>query len=127
MTRIASHHCTDCVCLIAPPDLIARLAQEGTKEQRDAALQTIASSASFRARRALLTDLVQKPETREAALAFIAPAPAAAVKRKVYDAHNLGGIELPGELKRSEGDPPAADDAVNEAYDNAGVTYDFYE
>jgi len=65
---------------------------------------------------------------REATLAFIAPAAAAAAeKRVVYDAHNLGGADLPGELKRSEGDPPSPDDAVNEAYDGAGDTYDFYE
>ena len=28
---------------------------------------------------------------------------------------------------RREGDPPTADAAVNEAYDNAGITYDFFE
>jgi Zn-dependent metalloprotease len=123
----SSHTCADCFCLIAPPDLIARLAQEGTPEQRQAALQTIASSATLRARRSLLTDFLQRPETHDAALAFIAPAAAPAVEeRKVYDAHNNGGADLPGELKRSEGDPPSSDEAVNEAYDGAGATYDFY-
>ena len=97
MTGLGPNHCSRCSCLIAPPDLIARLAQEGTPEQRQAALQTIASSATFRARRALLSDLLQRPEMREATLAFIAPAAAAAAEnRVVYDAHNLGGADLPG-------------------------------
>lgn len=34
---------------------------------------------------------------------------------------------LPGEGVRREGDPPVADTAVNEAYDNAGITYDYFE
>jgi Zn-dependent metalloprotease len=45
-------------------------------------------------------------------------------RRTVYDAGHK--TRLPGKLVRSEGDKPARDKAVNEAFDGAGLTYDFY-
>lgn len=45
--------------------------------------------------------------------------------RTVYDAGHRRS--LPGEEVRAEGDKPAADTAVNQAYDNAGKTWDFYQ
>jgi len=44
--------------------------------------------------------------------------------RKTYD----GGTRttLPGTLVRSEGQAPVSDAVVNQAHDNAGLTYDFY-
>jgi Zn-dependent metalloprotease len=114
-----------CFCFIAPPDLLAHLAKEGTPEQRDAALQTIASSASIRARRSLITELMQNPEIRGAMLAFIAQP--GGEKRAVYDAEHGGQADLPGRKVRGEGDPATGDDAVNEAYDGADTTYDFYD
>jgi Zn-dependent metalloprotease len=115
----------DCFCFIAPPDLLAHLAKEGTPEQRDAALQTIASSASIRARRSIISELLQSSETRAAAFAFMA-VPAQA-QRTVYDAQHGGQASLPGQKVRGEGDPATGDDSANEAYDGAGATYDFYE
>jgi len=44
--------------------------------------------------------------------------------RQVFDAK--GSDHLPGTLVRSEGQAKVADVAVNEAYDGAGDTYDFY-
>src|SRR5581483_5825698 len=46
-------------------------------------------------------------------------------RRTVYDARH--GRTLPGKLVRGEGDPRGRDAAVNEAYDGAGKTYDFYQ
>src|SRR5262249_18701687 len=45
--------------------------------------------------------------------------------RLVYDAKNTD--RLPGDLVRSEGQAKSTDPAVNEAYDYAGDTYDFYD
>ena len=45
--------------------------------------------------------------------------------RTAYDAQN--GSTLPGKLVRGEGAKPTSDVAVNEAYDYAGDTYDFYD
>jgi len=47
-----------------------------------------------------------------------------ALNRTIYDAQN--GLVLPGTLVRTETDGPSSDVTVNEAYDNAGVCYDFY-
>lgn len=49
--------------------------------------------------------------------------PAATPQRSVYDAENRG--ELPGVLRRGEGEPPHADESVNEAYDGLGATWRF--
>lgn len=47
--------------------------------------------------------------------------------RGVYDAgHNASEARLPGKVIRVEGQPPAKDDAVNEAFDNVGKVLDFY-
>ncbi|MBB6251600.1 M4 family metallopeptidase [Nitrospirillum iridis] len=45
-------------------------------------------------------------------------------RRTIYDAKHGG--DLPGTLVRSEGQAAGKDVAVNEAYDYAGKTYDFY-
>jgi Zn-dependent metalloprotease len=44
--------------------------------------------------------------------------------RTVYDAHH--GTRLPGKLVRTETAAPVTDAAVDEAFDGAGTTYDFY-
>ncbi len=54
-----------------------------------------------------------------------AASPSRRKHRLVYDAG--GADELPGSLVRSEGEGKVADPAVNEAYDFAGHTYDFYD
>jgi len=50
--------------------------------------------------------------------------PAGEKRRSVFDAHHK--TTLPGTLVRAEGDPPTSDDAVDEAYEGAGATYDLY-
>ena len=125
MTTSHGHPQCDCFCFIAPPDLLARLAKEGTPEQRDAALQTIASSASIRARRAIISELLQSADTRAAAFAFIG-VPAQA-QRAVYDVKHGGQADLPGQKVRGEGDGPTGEAGADEAYDGAGTTYGFYE
>ena len=46
--------------------------------------------------------------------------------RAVYDAQSQGVAGLPGRLVRAEGEPSQADPAVDEAYDQSGLTWDFY-
>ena len=50
-------------------------------------------------------------------------------QRAIHDAQNKGASALPGRLVRSEGEPSQAnhpDQAVDEAYDQSGLTWDFY-
>ena len=54
----------------------------------------------------------------------IATAVAGQKSRNVYDAQNKSA--LPGKLTRAEDSKPSTDTAVNQAYDGAGATYDFF-
>ena len=100
-------------CRIAPPDLLARLVREGTDAQREAARRALAGTLPLRARRL------------DPALA--APSPATTAKRTVHDVEHGAASALPGRLVWSEGQPPVADAAVNEAAQGAGDTWTFYE
>jgi len=48
-------------------------------------------------------------------------------QRTVYDCNHRESMPPRGQLVRSEGEPLGKDDSVNQAYDNAGTTYDFYQ
>jgi Zn-dependent metalloprotease len=55
------------------------------------------------------------------------PSPEGTKNRLVYDMQNSSNrFGLPGKLVRREGQSKTDDDAVDEAYDFAGDTYDFY-
>jgi Zn-dependent metalloprotease len=109
-----------CCCFILPPVVLAERAEEGNQAEREAANKTLASSASMRARRAV----VQGLGLRVAQFGLLAPPKGET--RTVYDMENSGGNSLPGTKCRGEGEPPVDDVAVNEAYDGADATYDFY-
>src|SRR4051812_38581773 len=114
-----------CCCFIAPPDLLAKMATEGDAAERDAALGALATSAAVRARRSFVTGLLRNPETRQTGLGLICTP--TNEQRTVYDVHHGRENALPGEKVLSEGDPPSKDESVNQAYDGAGKTYDFYD
>src|SRR5690242_10711705 len=115
-----SHAC----CFIAPPDLLAKLAEEGTPEQREAAIRTLAASASMRTRRAVVGSLVREGVDRKALAAFL---PTGGEKVTVYDLEHGGQGALPGKKIRGDGDPASSDEAVNQAYEGADTTYHFYK
>jgi len=105
---------------ILPPYILESIVNHGSREQANAALRTLGSDTTFRAMRA-------RPA---AAMPGLVPRHLLALMfegekhRAIYDA---GGQEdVLGTLVRSEGDPPSADVAVNEAYDGLGNTFDFY-
>src|SRR2546426_1096082 len=117
-------HSTDTpLCFIIPPRVLVRMIEEGSPEARGSAVKTLAISERVRERRAVLRRLVR--QAGPAALAFMLPV--TGQRRTVYDAANGAAGDLPGTKSRAEGDPLAQDQAVNEAYDGAGATYDFYE
>ena len=105
-----SHHTC---CFIIPPDILTRLAENADPITRIEAIESLELSARMRGRREALMGVA-------ATLAVSA----GTKRRTVYDAKNLRS--LPGKLVRSEGDPRSKDTAVNEAYDGAGKTYDFF-
>lgn len=111
-------------CFIAPPDLLARLAEEGTAEERTAALRTMAASASIRTRRSIVGSLLREMGVDAIAPGFMAPK--TGERHTVYDVEHGGRSSLPGRKVRGEGDPPSSDTAVNEAYEGSDTTHDFY-
>jgi Zn-dependent metalloprotease len=116
------------LCSIAPPDVLARVAERGSPEEREAAIRTLVESVALRARRNVVSSLVRDLNADLADFSFMSgtPAVAAEKRRTVYDAQHGGHLNLPGRRERGEGDSRAADPSVNEAYDGSGATYDFY-
>ncbi|AFZ02107.1 M4 family metallopeptidase [Calothrix sp. PCC 6303] len=100
------------ICCILPPHMLENVVVHGDTRQRDWALQTLTLSSELRGRRKAIGGISFTAQPGEK-------------RRTIYDAKNAQ--ELPGTLARSEGDPPCSDEAVNEAYDSAGATYDFYQ
>ncbi len=118
----ASDQCA--CCFIAPPDLLARLAAEGDADQREAALRTLSASASLRTQRSIVTRLTRELDMSVAQLAGL---PTVTHQQIVYDNQHQGRTSLPGKKVRADGDPASSDTAINEAFDGAAQTYDFYK
>ncbi len=105
-------------CIIAP-HMAETIKQRGTPEQKEMIDELLSDSAKFRAERELAA-----PPTSFRAARVISPDVTVHPNRAVYDGN--GTFVLPGTLARQEGDPPVQDDAVNEAYDGAGDTFELY-
>ncbi len=99
------------ICCILPPHMLDKLLQQDDDEQRHSALSTLRASEQFRGRRTVVRNV------------SFAVSPGQK-RRTIYDAKT--GTSLPGVLIRGEGDPSSDDQAVNEAYDAAGATYDLF-
>jgi Zn-dependent metalloprotease len=101
-------------CFIIPPHMLQRLAASSDADLAETAGRTLRLTQSLVAFRAQLSTG--------------APSPAAAKRegrrRQVFDCK--GTTDLPGDPVRSETDTASPDKAVNEAFDNAGTTWDFY-
>jgi Zn-dependent metalloprotease len=97
------------ICSILPPHILRKLADK--PELRDRVLHNLATTERLRGiRQAFVMPLLpQQPGTKH---------------RTIFDAQTT--TNLPGTQVRDEGNAPAADVAVNEAYDYSGDTYDFY-
>ena len=107
-------------CDIAPPFVLLDLVTRGNAEQKAVATRTLVRSAEIRARRVALTAVLRESGARLAELGLVA-----GEHLTVYDAGN--GTDLPGTRVRGDGDPESSDDAVNQAFDGADKTYEFYQ
>lgn len=107
-----------CVCFAIPSKLLRKCAEKAGA----ADCQGLDSTAArLRTQRNAWAGPVHLPLLRPLAQ----PDPAkAAYRRAIFDAGS--GTELPGKRVRNEGDKPVRDLAVNQAYDNTGITLDFY-
>ena len=127
-----------CTCCIIPPHMLCQLAEAAcSEEERCDLLDQAQLSARLRDQRAAAVGLASGPAplaappvTALAPATLPATAPAAMPgiapnkQRSVYDAQQLGN--LPGALLRDEGAAAVSDVHANQAYDGAGLTYDFF-
>lgn len=102
-------------CII-PPYITDELVKSADPQKRSRAVAQIRTAARMRAFR----EAAQAMPTLMAVLS-----PNKRKFRQVFDAKQSD--QLPGKLVRSEGQAKVGDVAVNEAYDGAGETYDFYD
>ncbi len=101
-------------CSFIPPHILRNIAERGDPDVRADAQVALEISAALRGERGALAQVYS-------ALS-VSPGEK---RRTIYDAHH--SRELPGKRVRSEGDPASKDTHVNESYDAAGKTYDFYD
>ena len=100
------------LCSIVPPHILRNIAARGDDEDRVRAMATLAMSAEPRAERQVAVfdaELILAPRRKQ---------------RTVFDARMTR--DLPGLHARSEGGRPSRDAVVNEAYEGAGRTYDYF-
>jgi hypothetical protein len=107
---------------VVPPHMLEQLAQNGSQRQRKLALRTLLQDASLRSVRIGAAQF-KRLAPRQLPAGPVAGAGAEG-QRIIYDADKTE--TLPGRKVRAEGDGPTGDDAVDEAYDGLGATYDLY-
>jgi Zn-dependent metalloprotease len=101
---------------IVPPYLLREIIDRGTPVQREWAAKTLQSTTLM---------YEQRNKIYKAERPLVAKTVTPGELRVVFDAQQ--GSDLPGIEVRREGDPPTSDPAVNEAYDGAGSTYNYYK
>jgi Zn-dependent metalloprotease len=100
-------------CFIVPSKLLRHYADRAASEQeRKVLLDALEVSAHLRGQRSV------------APILTFAPNQTGEKRRTVFDAGHK--TKLPGKLIRGEGAKPSGDKDVDQAYDSAGTTYDFY-
>ncbi len=104
---------------ILPPNVLHNVARNGTKEQLNAVLDTLAVDHSIRASR-MTYSLQGGLKISHESLTGAPPSK----QRTIFDTKNT--MTLPGTSVRSEGQAAIADVSANEAYDGLGATFDFY-
>ena len=97
---------------IIPPYILDEISRRGDADQRDSATRTLIDTARLRGH-------------RDVAGAVCPAIPPGEERRTVYD--EKGSQVLPGKLVRGEDGKAVNDPAVNEAFDGAGATWEFYE
>jgi len=102
-------------CII-PPYITDELMKSADPAVRSRAVAQIRAGSRMRAFR----EAAQAMPTLMAVLS-----PGKKKSRQVFDAKQSD--QLPGQIVRSEGDPKLNDRTVNEAFEGAGDTYDFYD
>lgn len=109
-----------CACFAVPAKLLKKLAARAAEADRHVMHGHIESTARLRSLRSAWS----APPPLPRHLAAPANKVAAPYQRVVFDAGT--NMLLPGKSARTEGGKPVRDAAVNQVYDNTGITLDFF-
>src|SRR4051812_45482751 len=108
---------------ILPPHILSNLARNGSEAQRAMAIQHLQVDHSVRSAR-LNQSLMRVAARPRRVTGGSAAEPSA--QRTIYDSKHSENEPPTGTLVRSEGQDAVSDQAVDEAYDGLGATFDFY-
>lgn len=103
-----THRCLNC---ITPPHLLQKLLQHKDKDVRQSALRTLLATTRMRGERTVTAAFGRVP---------------AGGRRTIFDCRHHADLGR-AVIARTENGQPAADEAVNRAFDGLGVTRDFYK
>lgn len=109
-----------CACFAVPAKLLKKLAARAVDADRHVMHGHIESTARLRSQRSAWS----APPSLPPLVARPAHKMAAPYQRAVFDAGT--SMQLPGKSARTEGGKPVRDAAVNQVYDNTGITLDFF-
>lgn len=112
--------CRSPIACIVPPNLLKRVALEGSARERASAIQTLAIDSSMRLARA---EAAGRRVPGQRALGTLVSS-AGTPNRFIHD--QGGATDVVGPVVRAEGQPATKDPAVNEAYDGLGATYQLF-
>lgn len=102
---------------IVPPIILEQIARNGSAQQRERVLGTLARDHSLRMAR-------QANASRPRRVDPLAAASPGGARRTIRNANNTENLSSP--VVRNEGDGPTGDAAVDEAYDGLGATYQLF-
>jgi Zn-dependent metalloprotease len=106
---------------IVPPIVLEKIAKDGSEQQRKKAIDTMARDQSFRAARA---HNLSRRSNGGGALDPLSISAGGSPNRTIYDAKNKEDL-MGAVVAREEGNAATNDEAVDEAYDGLGSTYEF--
>src|SRR5437764_15461983 len=105
---------------ILPPGVLHKLAEQAEADM-SAILETLALDHKMRLARAEAAARAGGREARTITFARIGGKP----QRTIFDQEN-GRDQTPDKVVRAEGQDPVSDEAVNQAYDGLGPTFEYY-
>jgi Zn-dependent metalloprotease len=104
-----------CACFAIPQKMLRKISEKALPADRQSMQDQMEAAARIRS-------------DRHASTAAVRPAAAgpsaSAAGHRIFNAD--ASAVLPGQLLRRAGQPAVADEAANQAYDNVGITLDFY-
>jgi Zn-dependent metalloprotease len=110
-------------CRLIPDYMLRNIAERGNRDERRAALQSLSTSSTMRSLR-VQAEARRSVSPRAAMVDLTAALAVPAKERMVRDARN--SFDLRGRIVRTEDGPRSDDEAVEEAFERLGTTWDFF-